>query len=97
MVFCRYMIQDPEHVRGDPGDSDEQIFTLRVANVSPGNNAHLVRDASRHPHDGASRVPRTHALGELVRPHGTDMLVGECEVIVLERFLTNLRVNAPHG
>lgn len=91
------MIQDPEHVRGDPCDSVEQIFTSRVANVSPGNNAHLVRDASRHPHDGAPRVPRTHALGELVRPHGTDVLVGEGEARLLERFLTNLIVNASHG
>lgn len=91
------MIQDPEHVRGDPGDSGEQIFTVRVANVTPGNHAHLVRDASRHPHVGAPRVPRTHALGEIVRPHGTDVIIGEGEARLLERFLTNLRVDAPHG
>lgn len=91
------MIQDPEHVRGDPCDSDEQIYTSRVAIVSPGNNTHLVRDASRHPHVGAPRVPRTRALGKLVCPHGTHVLVGEGEARVVERFLTNLRVNAPHG
>lgn len=91
------MIQDPEHVRGDSGDSDEQIYTSRVASVSPGNNTHLVRDASRHPHVGAPRVPRTHALGKRVRPHGTDVLVGEGEARLVKCYLTNLRVNAPHG
>lgn len=73
------MVQDPEHIRGDPGDSAQLVFMVCVANVSPGNNPYLVGDPSRRPHVRTPRVARTRSLGEVVRPLGTDVLVCDAE------------------
>lgn len=73
------MVQDPEHVRGDPGGSLGLVLYSYIAYFSPGRNPHHVSDKWRRPHEGPPWVPSTGALCEQVRPSGADMLVCDFE------------------
>lgn len=69
------MIQDPEHVRGDPEGDVSLVLDSGVARTAPGHQPHLVREELVPPHDGSAVVSRTGCLAERVRTPRTYVTV----------------------